>query len=104
VKQTLFRHPGNRGPARRAALLGLCLAGWLQAHGAAAPPAATAACSDTSSPVQRLICADSQLSQQDQAISALYATAQQQYPDAERKRLKARQGSWLTAREACVNG
>jgi uncharacterized protein len=105
MKQHMSRHSGICSRIGRIALIAACSAAALPV-GAAAPPAAPAAatCANTSDPVQRLICADGQLAQQDRTVSELYASAQQQYPEAERKQLKARQSSWLTAREACVNG
>ena len=105
MKQTRCRRPRLAGRVSRALIASLLGAGALPAGAAAAPVAVTTpSCSDTSSPVQRLLCADSRLGQQDQAISALYASALQQVPESGRKQLKARQSSWLTAREACVNG
>jgi uncharacterized protein len=100
VKNRHDRRPRSPFPLAAAGLPALGLACWLPC--AAAAPAPN--CADTSAPVQRLICADAQLTQQDQAIGELYGTLLQQSADADRKRLKARQNSWLTAREACVNG
>lgn len=102
MKHTPFALDPRDGRRGATGCLALVLAGWLPC--VAAAPASTPNCSDRSAPVQRLICADGQLSAQDQAVSELYATALQQQPEADRKRLKARQTSWLTAREACVNG
>ena len=100
-----MKHPHDRRSRARSSLAAagvpaLWLLWWVPCASAAPAPN----CVDTSAPVQRLICADTQLTQQDQAISELYGATLQQSADADRKRLKARQSSWLTAREACVNG
>lgn len=96
--------PAGASVIRRLAGIGTgLLLLWVSAPVSAAP--ADTGCADTaSSPVQRLICADKQLMQQDQEIGQLYGTALQQYSDPDRKRLKVRQHEWLSARESCVKG